>query len=204
MKYDAIEKLAHKFVSHLEPFRRNYDYGEGLFSNLDKYDSIEEFLKKRKKRKSKDSSHQQNALLKSSGDLINLFPTKKPENIDSTCEMCGVGELIHDDELDLWICQECNYEFEDEPHRPEYDSFNHPGYLELKNEHPWIPYAQAKYYVEAYTDSGGGIDQTFIDPFEAKRFADRLKELGFDRVVVRPISKIKETQDEIMESLYDE
>ena len=34
--------------------RRNYDYGEGLYQNLNKYKSVTDFRKKRRKKRRKD------------------------------------------------------------------------------------------------------------------------------------------------------
>lgn len=35
-------------------FRRNYDYGEGLYSNLEEYKSVDDFRRKRRKRRIKE------------------------------------------------------------------------------------------------------------------------------------------------------
>ncbi len=36
-------------VRNIEPLKQNYDYGDGLYMNMDKYKSIEEFRNRKKR-----------------------------------------------------------------------------------------------------------------------------------------------------------
>jgi hypothetical protein len=47
--------IDHKAPPELNPVRKNYDYGEGLYSGMFKYKSVEDFLKARKEKKKKYS-----------------------------------------------------------------------------------------------------------------------------------------------------
>lgn len=57
MNLDLLNEFIDKFTESLNKVsqvRRNFDYGEGLYSNLDKYKSVGDFIRKRIKKRKKD------------------------------------------------------------------------------------------------------------------------------------------------------